>query len=65
MWVSVNKVKRSMRADGDTPTLWAIPDEWGLTGTKYGWGIGVCGACTVHLDGIPIRGLASTPSQTP
>lgn len=55
MWVSVNNVKRPVRAEGDTPTLWVIRDEWGLTGTKYGCGIGVCGACTVHLDGVPIR----------
>lgn len=55
MWVYVNKIKRSVRANGDTPTLWVIRDEWGLTGTKYGCGIGVCGACTIHLDGTPIR----------
>lgn len=55
MWVSVDKVKRSVRADGDTSTLWVIRDEWGLTGTKYSCGVGVCGACAVHLDGIPIR----------
>ena len=57
MWVSVNKVKRSVRADSDTQTLWVNGDEWGLLDTKYGYGygIGVCGTCTVHLDSILIR----------
>jgi isoquinoline 1-oxidoreductase alpha subunit len=37
--------------DGDTPLLWVIRDDAGMTGTKYGCGIGACGACTVHVDG--------------
>jgi isoquinoline 1-oxidoreductase alpha subunit len=41
--------------DLDTPLLWAIREEFGLTGTKYGCGIAACGACTVHLDGAPVR----------
>lgn len=44
-----------VRAPDDTPLLWAIRDEIGLTGTKYGCGIGQCGACTVHVDGQAVR----------
>jgi isoquinoline 1-oxidoreductase alpha subunit len=48
---------KSVRADidPDTPLLWAIREEFGLTGTKYGCGIAACGACTVHLDGDAVR----------
>ena len=42
-------------ADPALPLLWALRDVWGLTGTKYGCGIGACGACTVHVDGQPVR----------
>jgi isoquinoline 1-oxidoreductase alpha subunit len=42
-------------SEPDTPLLWVIRDEVGLTGTKFGCGIAVCGACTVHLDGVPVR----------
>ena len=42
-------------ADGDTPLLWVIRDDLGLTGTKFGCGIGACGACTVHLGGQAVR----------
>ncbi|MFW2589380.1 (2Fe-2S)-binding protein [Sagittula sp. SSi028] len=45
----------SVDADPDTPLLWAIRDEIGLTGTKFGCGIGACGACTVHIDGTAAR----------
>jgi isoquinoline 1-oxidoreductase subunit alpha len=47
-------------ADPSTPLLWAIRDIVGLTGTKFGCGMGQCGACTVHLDGVPVRSC-STP----
>ena len=40
---------------GDMPLLWALRDIVGLTGTKYGCGMALCGACTVHLDGVPVR----------
>lgn len=42
-------------AEADTPLLWVIRDELGLTGTKFGCGMALCGACTVHLDGAPVR----------
>ena len=45
----------SVDVPGDTPLLWAIRDELGLTGTKFGCGIGLCGACTVHLNGRATR----------
>jgi isoquinoline 1-oxidoreductase alpha subunit len=47
-------------AEEDTPLLWIIRDEQGLKGTKFGCGIGMCGACTVHMDGTPLRSC-STP----
>jgi isoquinoline 1-oxidoreductase alpha subunit len=45
----------SVQAEADTPLLWVIRDELGLTGTKFGCGQALCGACTVHLDGKPVR----------
>ena len=45
----------SAGAEPDTPLVWVIRDELGLTGTKYGCGMALCGACTVHLDGQPVR----------
>jgi isoquinoline 1-oxidoreductase subunit alpha len=45
----------TLNAPADTPLLWAIRDEAGLTGTKFGCGIGQCGACTVHVDGMAVR----------
>ena len=52
---NLNDEKRSVDADPDTPLLWVIRDEIGLTGTKFGCGAGLCGACTVHIDGEPVR----------
>lgn len=45
----------AVTAEPDTPLLWVIRDEIGLTGTKFGCGVALCGACTVHLDGAPVR----------
>ena len=45
----------SVDVDADTPLLWVIRDELGMTGTKFGCGLALCGACTVHMDGEPIR----------
>ena len=52
---NINGVQREVEADADMPLLWALRDILQLTGTKYGCGIAQCGACTVHLDGQPIR----------
>jgi isoquinoline 1-oxidoreductase alpha subunit len=52
---TLNGKKVSTTAEGDTPLLWIIRDEFGLTGTKFGCGIALCGACTVHLNGSPLR----------
>jgi isoquinoline 1-oxidoreductase alpha subunit len=53
--LNVNGVVREFEAEEDTPLLWVIREQLGLTGTKYGCGIAACGACTVHLDGVPTR----------
>lgn len=53
--IKVNNREYSVDAEADTPLLWVIREQVGLTGTKFGCGAGLCGACTVHLDGEPIR----------
>jgi isoquinoline 1-oxidoreductase subunit alpha len=53
--LTVNGNTQSIDADPDTPLLWALRDHLGLTGTKYGCGMGLCGACTVHVDGAAVR----------
>jgi isoquinoline 1-oxidoreductase alpha subunit len=55
MKLSINGNAVEVRARADTPLLWVLRDELGLTGTKYGCGLGVCGACTIHLNGEPVR----------
>jgi isoquinoline 1-oxidoreductase alpha subunit len=61
--LEINGVKRQVAAEADTPLLWVLRDELHMTGTKYGCGIAQCGACTVHLDGQPIRSC-QTPVGT-
>jgi isoquinoline 1-oxidoreductase subunit alpha len=51
----VNGRSRPVDVPDDTPLLWVLRDALGLTGTKFGCGIAACGACTVHLDGLPVR----------
>jgi isoquinoline 1-oxidoreductase subunit alpha len=53
--IKVNGTQHSVDVDGDTPLLWVLRDTLGFTGTKFGCGIAQCGACTVFLDGKPLR----------
>ena len=53
--INVNGTAHSVDVDGDTPLLWVLRDVLGLTGTKFGCGMALCGACTVHIDGAPTR----------
>lgn len=53
--LTINNNKVEVSAEPDTPLLWVLRDIAGLKGTKYGCGVGLCGACTVHIDGNPIR----------
>ena len=53
--LTVNGQRRDVDADPETPLLWVLREQLALTGTKYGCGIAQCGACTVHIDGVPTR----------
>jgi aerobic-type carbon monoxide dehydrogenase small subunit (CoxS/CutS family) len=53
--LTVNGTPHELDVEPDMPLLWALRDHLGLTGTKYGCGLGVCGSCTVHLNGSPVR----------
>jgi isoquinoline 1-oxidoreductase alpha subunit len=53
--LKINGEERSLDVDPETPLLWVLRDEIGLTGTKFGCGIAACGACTVHMDGAAVR----------
>jgi isoquinoline 1-oxidoreductase alpha subunit len=55
MQLNVNGSPREIDVEPDAPLLWVLRDELGLTGTKFGCGIGACGACTVHVNGKPMR----------
>ncbi len=56
----INKKKHEVDVDPQMPLLWVVRDILKMTGTKYGCGIGLCGSCTVHLDGVPVR-ACTTP----
>jgi isoquinoline 1-oxidoreductase alpha subunit len=61
--LTVNGVEREFDGDPNTPLLWYVRDELGLAGTKYGCGTGLCGACTVHLDGEAVRSCQTSVSD--
>jgi isoquinoline 1-oxidoreductase alpha subunit len=61
--LTVNGTSRSVDVDPETPLLWVLRDHLGLTGTKYGCGIAQCGACTVHVDGEPVRSCVTALSS--
>jgi aerobic-type carbon monoxide dehydrogenase small subunit (CoxS/CutS family) len=60
---TVNGNNKTLDAQPDTPLLWILRDTLGLTGTKYGCGVGVCGSCTVHIDGEAMRSCATPVSS--
>ena len=60
--LSINGESRALDIDPSTPLLWVIRDYAGLTGTKFGCGIAQCGACTVHVDGKPVRSCVTPAS---
>jgi isoquinoline 1-oxidoreductase alpha subunit len=66
--LTINGKTHDVNVDPNTPLLWVIRDQLGLTGTKYGCGVALCGACTVHIDGAAVRSCslpvgAVTPEQ--
>ena len=61
--LTVNGKQQSVDVQPDTPLLWVLRDTLGLTGTKFGCGIGQCGACTAHVDGKPVRSCSTPVSQ--
>lgn len=69
--LEINGTRRVVEVDAETPLLWVLRDTLGLTGTKYGCGVGRCGCCTVHLGGVavrscrtPVSAAASLPIET-
>ncbi|MEM8795869.1 MAG: (2Fe-2S)-binding protein [Pseudomonadota bacterium] len=60
---TVNGEAKTVDVDADTPLLWVLRDELQMTGTKFGCGVASCGACTVHLDGVPVRSC-QTPVES-
>lgn len=63
MEVKVNKQSRQFDGDAQMPLMWYLRDELGLTGTKFGCGVGLCGACTVHINGKAVRSCVTPMSE--
>src|SRR5689334_19669227 len=61
--LSINGKQYDVAVPGDTPLLWVLRDELGLTGTKFGCGMALCGACTIHIDGQPGRACVTPISS--
>ena len=62
--INVNGSMRSVDVDDDTPLLWVLRDVLGMTGTKFGCGMALCGACTVHIDGVATRSCVTSINGT-
>jgi isoquinoline 1-oxidoreductase alpha subunit len=60
--IKVNGAALTVDVDADTPLLWALRDVLGISGTKFGCGVALCGACTVHVDGVPVRSCVTPVS---
>jgi isoquinoline 1-oxidoreductase alpha subunit len=61
--LTVNRVEREVDVEPDTPLLWVLRETLGLTGTKFGCGMALCGACTVHMDGVAVRACVTPASR--
>ena len=61
--VNINGVDTALDGPEDTTLLWAIRDIAGLTGTKFGCGVGLCGACTIHVDGVAVKSCQATVGE--
>lgn len=61
--ITINGINHEINVDGDMPLLWFLRDELEITGTKFGCGMGLCGACTVHVDGLATRACITPVSS--